>query len=58
MYTKFQIQQIYKYYCQDIGVKYKEKDFEEFLEFLDIDFYDWVKENLKVFFRDHWRGGC
>lgn len=53
MYTKFQIQQIYKYYCQDIDVEYKEKDFEEFLEFLDIDFYDWVKENLKVFFRDH-----
>lgn len=29
--------------------KFDEKEFQKFLEFLEVDFYDWVKENLKQF---------
>lgn len=27
----------------------KKKNFEDFLKFLEIDFYDWVRENLKCY---------
>jgi len=49
---KNEIRKIYQEYCKENGIKFLEKDFKDFLEFLEIDFYDWVKENLKIYFRD------
>jgi|YNPMSStandDraft_1061717.scaffolds.fasta_scaffold26316_3 hypothetical protein len=28
------------------------KKFKDFMEFLEIDFYDWTRENLRQYFRD------
>jgi len=28
----------------------KKKNFEDFIRFLEIDFYDWVRENLRSYF--------
>jgi len=47
-----EIKKIYQEYCKENGIKFSEKDFKDFLEFLEIDFYDWVKENLKIYFID------
>jgi hypothetical protein len=52
MKYKAEIRKIYKDYCQERNIKFSEKDFRDFLEFLEIDFYDWVKENLKYYFRE------
>jgi mevalonate pyrophosphate decarboxylase len=30
----------------------KKKNFDDFLRFLEIDLYDWLKENLRCYFRD------
>jgi len=50
--NKKDIEEIYREYCEEIGVKFRKKEFEDFLQFLEIDFYDWVAENLKCYFRD------
>jgi len=47
-----EIKKIYQEYCKENGIKFSEKDFKDFLEFSEIDFYDWVKENLKIYFID------
>jgi len=30
----------------------KKKNFKDFLGFLEIDFYDWIRENLKTYLRE------
>ncbi len=52
MNYKNQVSKIYKEYCKERGIKFSEKDLKNFLEFLEIDFYDWVRENLKQYFMD------
>jgi hypothetical protein len=32
--------------------KTKTKNFESFLKFLEVDFYDWIKENLRSYFKE------
>ncbi len=49
---KKEIKEIFKEYCKENEIKFTEKDFKDFLEFLEIDIYDWVKENLRCYFRD------
>lgn len=44
-----EIRGIYKEYCEKEEVGFSENDFEEFLKFLELDFYDWIKENLNQF---------
>ena len=44
-----EIKTIFKEYCQKNGQEFSEEKLEKFLEFLEIDFYDWVKENLNQF---------
>ena len=44
-----EIRSIFKEYCEEENIKFSESKFEKFLEFLEIDLYDWVKENLKLF---------
>lgn len=36
-----------------IQPKNKTQDFKEFLDFLGVDFYDWVRENLRYYFFQH-----
>lgn len=52
MSYKKEIRKIYKEYCEEDNIKFAEKDFKDFLEFLEIDIYDWIKENLRCYFRE------
>jgi len=42
------IKELYDEHCQDSGVKFDAKEFLAFLDFLRTDFYDWVRENLRI----------
>ena len=44
-----EIRNFYKDKCKEEKNKFEEKNFEEFVNFLEIDFYDWLKGNLKYF---------
>lgn len=44
-----EVEKLFKEYCEENKMEFSEKKFKEFLKFLEIDFYDWVKENLKQF---------
>jgi len=44
-----EIHNIFKEYCEKENKEFSESKFENFLEFLEVDFYDWVRENLKQF---------
>ncbi|TSC93743.1 MAG: hypothetical protein CEN87_770 [Parcubacteria group bacterium Licking1014_1] len=41
---------LFKEYCEENKIEFSEDKFEQFLNFLEIDFYDWVKQNLKHFY--------
>ncbi len=43
---------IYKECCEEENKEFKKDEFERFLEFLEIDFYDWIKENLRQFYKN------
>ena len=43
------IEYVYRAYFEEAGIKFSRRDFKSFLDFLEIDFYDWVKSNLKYF---------
>jgi len=45
-----EIHSICKEYFEDNKIEFTEEKFEEFLKFLEIDFYDWVKENIRQFY--------
>ena len=51
--TKTEIKEVFDEFIEknEIGLD-KKKNFEDFLKFLGIDFYDWIKENLKCYFRE------
>lgn len=44
-----EIKAVYVEYCKKIGIRFSKKNFEKFLEFLSIDVYDWVNNNLRYF---------
>lgn len=44
-----EIENLYREHCKEIGVKFSKKGFTRFLVFLKIDFFDWVKGNLRYF---------
>ncbi len=46
-----EIRNFYKNKCKEEENKFQEKDFKNFVKFLEIDFYDWLKGNLKYFER-------
>jgi len=37
--------------CEEDGEKFVEENFQKFLKFLEIDFRDWVKGNLRYFYQ-------
>ncbi len=49
---KNEIRKIYKEYCKEKNIKSSKTNLKDFIEFLEIDFYDWVRENLRQHFRD------
>lgn len=44
-----EIKKLFRDYCEENNIEFSEQKFEEFLKFLEIDFYDWVKQNIKHF---------
>lgn len=44
-----EVEKLFKEYCEENKIEFSENKFEQFLKFLEIDFYDWVKENLNQF---------
>ena len=44
-----EIHTLYKEYCEEGGEVFNETRFYKFLKFLEIDLYDWVKDNLRQF---------
>ncbi len=44
-----EIKQLFEEYCKENKLEFSRKKFEEFLKFLEIDFYDWMRESLKQF---------
>lgn len=45
-----EIKKLFREYCKENKIEFSEQKFEEFLKFLEIDFYDWLKGNLKHFY--------
>jgi len=45
-----EIEKLFREYCEENKFEFSEQKFEEFLKFLEVDFYDWVKENVKHFY--------
>ncbi len=45
-----EIKKLFRGYCKENNLEFSEKKFNEFLKFLEVDFYDWLKENLKHFY--------
>ena len=44
-----EIEELFREYCEENKIEFSAEKFAEFLKFLEVDFYDWVKENLKQF---------
>lgn len=44
-----EIEDLFKNYCKKNKIKFSRKKFNKFFNFLEIDFYDWVGENLRQF---------
>jgi len=44
-----EIETLYREHCKEIGIKFSKRGFARFLVFLKIDFFDWVKGNLRYF---------
>ena len=44
-----EVEDVYKDYFREVGIKFSKHDFEKFLSFLEIDFRDWVNGNLRYF---------
>ncbi len=45
----FEIKKLFREYCKNNNAEFSNLKFENFLNFLETDFYDWVKENLRQF---------
>jgi hypothetical protein len=47
-----EIRDVFKEYCGEEDIQFSEENFKRFLDFLEIDFYDWIKENFEQFIVD------
>jgi len=49
--TKKEVKKIFYEFVKESRIKpSKKKNFKDFIRFLEIDFYDWVRENLRSYF--------
>ena len=46
-----EIHNIFMQDCENRGEKFTDKVFQDFSQFIEIDFYDWVRENLRSFYQ-------
>jgi hypothetical protein len=54
--TVKEIKKTFYEFVRDYNFKLsKKKNFKDFLGFLEIDFYDWVRENLKSYFKNDFK---
>ena len=44
-----EVEDVCKDYFKEVSTKFSKRDFKEFLKFLEFDFHDWVKGNLRYF---------
>lgn len=44
-----EIEGLFKEYCKENNIEYSTKKYKMFMKFLEVDFYDWVKENIRQF---------
>lgn len=44
-----EIKKLFQEYCRENKADFSKEKSKDFLKFLEIDFYDWVRENLKQF---------
>jgi len=44
-----EVEKLFKEYYEENRMNFLGQKFKEFLKFLEIDFYDWVKENIEQF---------
>jgi len=44
-------EKLFKEYREENRIEFSEEKFTEFSRFLEIDFYDWVKTNIKQFYQ-------
>lgn len=48
--NKKEIKTAFKEFIKEREIKIKKEEFNKFLNFLEIDFYDWIRENLRSYF--------
>lgn len=46
-----EVEKLFKEYCEENRIEFSENKFKQLLKFLEIDFYDWIKENLNQFYK-------
>lgn len=46
-----EIRKIFNEENKEYGEKFTDKNFQKFIQFLEIDLRDWVKENVREFYR-------
>ena len=44
-----EVEKLFKEYCEENKHEFSTEKLERFSKFLEIDFYDWIKDNLKQF---------
>ena len=44
-----EIKKLFRKYCRENKADFSKEESKKFLKFLETDFYDWVRENLKQF---------
>lgn len=44
-----EIKKLFREYCRENKADFSKEKSKKFLKFLETDFYDWVRENLKQF---------
>jgi len=51
--SKKEIKEIFDDFIKETGLKIgKKKSFSGFIKFLELDIYDWIKENLRCYFKE------
>lgn len=44
-----EIESFFREYCKENRIEFSQQSLKRFLNFLEIDFYDWLRENLNQF---------
>jgi hypothetical protein len=44
------VKEIFLEDCKENNIEFSEEKFSEFMKYLEIDFYDWVQENINHFY--------